>query len=159
MDHPILHLPPALATRNGGDATAAAPRLPALVLADLIRRKPSPLAEIELDHVLAVLDRQGQAVGENLGGLLRALQWARIDRVDPFFRQAPGYHGDFGPPPCGKPDSGQTPVDAAEDRWLAVPQQMKDRHVVMPPMRAARRAASPPDQWCPRYWSIAGAAR
>src|SRR6516225_9419207 len=96
MDHAVLDLPPALATGDGGDAAAAAPNLPALVLADLVGRQSGPLAKIELDHILAVLHRQRQPLGEDLGGFAGPLQWARIDRNDVISGQASGHRGDFG---------------------------------------------------------------
>ena len=60
VDDPILDLSPALASGNGCDAAAVAPHLPTLILANLVGRQSGPLAEIELDHLLAILHRQGE---------------------------------------------------------------------------------------------------
>src|SRR5437867_4342323 len=47
-DRAFLDLAHTLAARNGGDAAAAAPHLPALVCPDSIKGQTSPFAEIEL---------------------------------------------------------------------------------------------------------------
>src|SRR5215469_8039955 len=98
VDDPILNLAPALAAGNGCNAAAVAPHLPPLILADLIGGQSSPLAKIELDHVLAILDRQSEPVGEDLGSLARALQWARVERIDLFLGKTARHRGDFGAP-------------------------------------------------------------
>src|SRR6516225_3422749 len=74
----------ALTARHGGDAAAIAPHLPALVRPDRIKGQTGPFAEIELEQILAILDRHGEPVRKDLGGLVRALQRARIDRIDHF---------------------------------------------------------------------------
>src|SRR5262249_19853055 len=109
VDHAVLHLSPALATGYGRDAATAAPHLPAHVLADLISGQTRPVAEIELDHVVAILHRQGEPLRNDRRGLARALKWACINRIDflrgQTFRDGSDFAAAFG----REPDSGQTP--------------------------------------------------
>ena len=147
-DDALLHLAPAFAAGHRGDAAGAAPHLPALVLADLVEGQSGPFAVVDFDHVLAVPDRQTEPLCEDLGGLARALQRARIDCLDLFAGEPSRLHGGFGAAFLGQSDPGQAPVEPAEDRRLSMSQQVKDRHVAVP-RRSARGIAS-----CPRVPSM-----
>ncbi len=148
VDDAVLDLAPTLASRNGGDAAVAVPHLPALVFADRIGGQSGPFAEIELDHVFAVVDRQSEPLGKDLRGLARALQRARIDRLDFLGGEPRSDRGDLAAAFRRKPDTWQASIDPPERRRFAMPQQMKDCHVPTP-RRSARGIAS-----CPRVPSI-----
>jgi hypothetical protein len=51
---------------------------------DLVGREARPLAEIDLDHVVATAHLQPEPLGEDRSGFLRALHRARIERFDLF---------------------------------------------------------------------------
>src|SRR2546430_4195970 len=56
---------------RSGDAAAAAPRQPARVFADLVECQSCPLAEIDLDYILAATHRQVEPLGQDFCGLDR----------------------------------------------------------------------------------------
>src|SRR5580693_1230497 len=128
-DGALLDLAHALAARDAGDAAAGAPQSPALVRPDGIKGQAGPLAEIELQYILAVLDRQIEPLGEDLCRLAGALQRARTERGDLFFGEAVGDRSDLGAAPRRQTDTRRAPCEHAISKHvIAVPQQMKDGH-------------------------------
>lgn len=133
FDGPLLDLAHAFAAGHGGDAAAGAPQLPPLVRPDGIKGQAGPLAEIELEHVVAVGDRQIQPAGENLRRLAGALQRARTERSDLFSGEPVGDRCDFGAAPRRQADTGGAPGEhTTPQHMLAMPQQMKDGHQARP---------------------------
>jgi len=128
------------------------------VLADLVGPEARPLAEIDLDHILAVTHGQPEPVGEDFRGFLRALQRAGIERLDLVSGETRSDRRDLGAASRRKPDSGQPPVDPAEYIRFAVAQKMKDRHAAAPgycfgPLSEARTIASS------RWWRVTAASK
>src|SRR5438874_12304809 len=80
-DDALLHGAHALAAGDRGEAALRAPGLPARVGADRIKGRAGPFTKIELQEVVAKLDRETEPRGDDLSGLAGALQRAGVDRA------------------------------------------------------------------------------
>src|SRR5438270_1566517 len=108
-DDALLHGAHALAAGDRGEAPLRAPGLPARVGADHIKGRAGPFAEIELQEIVAKLDRQAEPRRDDLGGLAGALQRACIERGDLLARETLGLRCDLGAAALGHADPRHAP--------------------------------------------------
>src|SRR5205814_8370710 len=107
-DDALLHGAHALATGDRGEAALRAPGLPARVGADRIKGRAGPFAEIELQEIIAKLDRETEPRGDDLGGLTGAMR-AGVDRGDLLARETLGLRRDLVAAALGHADPRHAP--------------------------------------------------
>ena len=107
---------------------------------DLVEGRPGPFAEIELEHILAIKDRQFEPGRQDLSHFPGSLQRAGIECRDPPAGQPLRDRGDFGAALIGKANPGRAPGEhPAGQNMLPMPQKMKDRHRDEPQSMTDRR--------------------
>ena len=118
---------------------------PARVPAHRVEGEPGPFAKIEFVEIVAGLDRQREALADDGGGFLRALQGAGVNRVDAGGGETLGRSFGLAAAALGERDAGGAPGDElALQRMLAVAEQMEDGHRVIIRLAAIDKQ---PDGW------------
>ena len=94
-----------------------------------------PTTKNMLEQILAVLDRQIEPLGQDLGCFASALPRARIERLDLLGPEAIGDCSDFCTAHRGKPDARCAPCQHSTlQGMLTMPQKMKHRHFAPTPI-------------------------
>src|SRR4051812_19472122 len=81
IDDAALHLEKRLTAREPEGARTLLHRLPLFGLGGLLQLPARPLADVELEQALVVLDAEAVGLGDRCRRLARALEWRRVDGV------------------------------------------------------------------------------